>query len=309
MIDRAVLNKIKDSSICQIISIVIWNKKLNTPFYMLRTIDVINKKHYIIDLIIKTPSHSIWSQLSNHFIIILTGLVAAIIGGAITGYFSIIQVNKAHKNDLEIKELEEENLIDGVKQGIYQEVKILWDLFSGNSDNEQNESAGNILEKIDNPSNDFEKQLSNVQQLLNTGYMSAETITKIIELIKKLNMTSFSYYYPITQNYFIIFDQNAHLIGRIKDNEIRNAIIKGYEMMKGLADSFKFNNNLVNKFENTSYIFNKTATIQDANILISQINMLYKYSYKLKIAHERIKQEIIDGENSLLKLLEKDFKK
>ncbi|MHB1657674.1 MAG: hypothetical protein ACYCSZ_15065 [Burkholderiales bacterium] len=276
---------------------------------MSKILDVVNKKHYIFNLIVKTPSHSILSRLSDHFIIILTGLVSAIIGGAITGYFSIIQVNKAHKNDIEIKKLEEEKLISGVKQGIYQEVKILWDLSYGNSDNGQNESPGNILEKIDNPSDDFEKQFKNVQQLLNTGSMSAETFTKIIELTNKLSITSFSRYYPITQNYFIILDRNAHLIGRIEDNEIRNAIIKGYGMMKGLVDSFKFNNDLVNKFENMGHIFNKTRAVQDANVFIFRIDMLYKYLYKLKIAHERIKREVIEGENSLLKLLEKDFEK
>ena len=76
------------------------------------------EKPYIIKVITKTPVHSIWAQLYNHFIILITSLAAALIGGLVAGYFSIRQVKIAYRNNLEIKNLEEENLINSFKRGI-----------------------------------------------------------------------------------------------------------------------------------------------------------------------------------------------
>ena len=70
------------------------------------------KNNIAIKAIANTANHSILVQLSNHIIVIITSFLAALIGGLVTGYFSIRQVKIAHQNNLEIKRLEDENIIN-----------------------------------------------------------------------------------------------------------------------------------------------------------------------------------------------------
>ncbi|NOX28250.1 MAG: hypothetical protein GXP21_08740, partial [Gammaproteobacteria bacterium] len=65
-------------------------------------------------------------------------------------------------------------------------------------------------------------------------------------------------YYPLISDYFTIYNGNSSLIGRIPDNDLRKQIIKTYTMTKGMADSFRMNNDLVGKFEYSNKIFEET---------------------------------------------------
>ena len=78
--------------------------------------------------------------------------------------------------------------------------------------------------------------------------------------------------------------------------------------MKGLVDSFGLNNALVSRLENAQLLFNKTHSKEDAKVVLSLIKSLYNYSNQLKSAQKKIKTKMIVSENSLLKLLERDFK-
>lgn len=49
-------------------------------------------------------------------------------------------------------------------------------------------------------------------------------------------------YYSVTENYFTMFDNNAKLLGQLKNKELRNAIISTYINIKGLIEGFKINN-------------------------------------------------------------------
>ena len=62
-------------------------------------------------------------------------------------------------------------------------------------------------------------------------------------------------YYPLVSDFFTVYNGNSFLIGRIPYNDLRKQIIKTYTLAKGMADSFRMNNDLNQKFENWQQIF------------------------------------------------------
>lgn len=52
-------------------------------------------------------------------------------------------------------------------------------------------------------------------------------------------------YYPLTQDYFTIYNSNAAAIGRIKDPALRKSIVITYNKCKKVVDGFIYNNELV----------------------------------------------------------------
>lgn len=56
-------------------------------------------------------------------------------------------------------------------------------------------------------------------------------------------------YYPLTQDYFTTYQSNAHLIGEIENDDLRNLIIEMYSEAKGVVDSYRYNNHIVGQHE------------------------------------------------------------
>jgi len=94
-------------------------------------------------------------------------------------------------------------------------------------------------------------------------------------------------YYPVAQNYFVVYDGNSSLIGKIKDDSLRKLIIITYTQAKGLLDSYKMNNELVQKFENFSIaahnnsMFNSQAEAVRAG-LVTYVKGIKEQHYEIK---------------------------
>ncbi len=52
------------------------------------------------------------------------------------------------------------------------------------------------------------------------------------------------FYYPLTQDYFTVYNSNAAKIGQVKDAVLREAIVVCYNKCKKVVDGFKYNNEL-----------------------------------------------------------------
>lgn len=112
-----------------------------------------------------------------------------------------------------------------------------------------------------------------------------------------------NYYYPITQEYFAVYATNAILIGKVKDHDLRKNIISTYTKAKGLIDSYRMNNDLVHKYEQSYWRFHETdATIHKANMKAHH-QSLVKYAKELKETHHAVKGKVQD----LLRELKKEF--
>jgi hypothetical protein len=63
-------------------------------------------------------------------------------------------------------------------------------------------------------------------------------------------------YYPVTQDYFTIFNSNSAQIGQIPHEELRTAIVKAYLNAKGLVDAHRLNNRIL---DDITYMENQLA--------------------------------------------------
>ena len=60
------------------------------------------------------------------------------------------------------------------------------------------------------------------------------------------------FYYPLTQDYFTVYNTNAAKIGQVKDAVLREAIVVCYNKCKKIVDGFKYNNELYVDYRNTA---------------------------------------------------------
>lgn len=59
-----------------------------------------------------------------------------------------------------------------------------------------------------------------------------------------------NFYYKASQNYFVIFDSNASQVGKIRNVELRQDIVKTYVSAKAILDSFELHNTSLKTLEN-----------------------------------------------------------
>lgn len=69
------------------------------------------------------------------------------------------------------------------------------------------------------------------------------------ELGKHTKDQPFMVYYQASEDYFTIFNSNAHLIGKVEDDALRSEIVRTYSRAKGLLDSLRLNNSFVRGYE------------------------------------------------------------
>ena len=109
----------------------------------------------------------------------------------------------------------------------------------------------------------------------------------------------FKLYWPILQDYFTIYNNNASLIGHVEDHDLRKLIVQVYAKARGLIDSYRLNNEMFAKYEQSVLLFNQTlnpAFKQQAN---GVDNALRDYAKKMKKSHTELK----DLTNQLLRRL------
>jgi len=108
-------------------------------------------------------------------------------------------------------------------------------------------------------------------------------------------------YWPVTQEYFTIYNNNAFLIGRIQDHDLRKEIVSTYSKARGLIDSFRLNNDLVHKFEHAFWVYQETNNeVHKANAEAYQASLI-EYAEHLKKAHKELKSNVAELLRSLRK--------
>ena len=180
-------------------------------------------------------------------------IVSILIGGGITLAATFI----AHWLERRRTKCEQKKLMFGFIQGIYDEVKTLWDSY--------NENMGILIENIQ-------------------------------------PKESFGYYWPITQEYFTVYVNNAHLIGQINDHNLRKQIVSTYTKAKGLIDSYLLNNDLIQKHDQAELIYAETQKEIDQTYARIIRERLVEYAVPLKKSHLEVKESV----ESLLDMLEKE---
>lgn len=108
-------------------------------------------------------------------------------------------------------------------------------------------------------------------------------------------------YYPLTQDYFTIYNSNAALIGKIENDQLRSSIVSTYTKAKGLVDSYKMNNEMILKYENWYLLDQQTKHEIFKRQASMQLAVMIDYAKKIKSMHNEVKKDI----NNLLEELRK----
>jgi hypothetical protein len=98
-------------------------------------------------------------------------------------------------------------------------------------------------------------------------------------------------YYPVVQDYFTVYNSNTFLIGHIADNDLRKDIVFLYTTAKGLVDSYRLNNDLVQKFEYWNNLFIETQNEVHKDRAAAQFGVLVEYAKIIKKQHDILKQK------------------
>ncbi|MCF6766526.1 hypothetical protein L3V82_12180 [Thiotrichales bacterium 19S3-7] len=101
-------------------------------------------------------------------------------------------------------------------------------------------------------------------------------------------------YYPLTQDYFIVYHNNSRLIGSIEDSYVRNQIIRIYTVAKGLVDSFRMNNEILSNYEHECILLNRDRDNNEStnSILVAYEDSLKAYAISIKQSHSEFKQQL-----------------
>lgn len=100
------------------------------------------------------------------------------------------------------------------------------------------------------------------------------------------------FYYPLSSDYFSVFNGNSSLIGRIKNENLRKQIIKTYILAKGVVDSYKLNNDLLINYERLTRLHEETNNPTHHEQAKYYYEGLVEYSGGIKFLHAQLVSEI-----------------
>ncbi|HHH0266141.1 TPA: hypothetical protein ACPZMZ_001868 [Yersinia enterocolitica] len=126
-----------------------------------------------------------------------------------------------------------------------------------------------------------------------------ETMGSKIESLEK--NTPLMMYYPLVSDFFTVYNGNSFLIGRIKDNDLRKSIIKTYTLAKGIVDSFRMNNDILQKYEHWSFVYAETKEDIHRERANAYYISLVKYADTLRNIHNDLKVNLKMTTRTLIK--------
>jgi hypothetical protein len=111
----------------------------------------------------------------------------------------------------------------------------------------------------------------------------------------------FLLYWAAFQDYFVIYTQNAHLIGRVENHDLRKQIVSAYSRAKGLMDTYRLNNEILHKYEQAILLHQETNDPVHKSQAEAYLQSLTQYSVSLKQSHMEVKIEVQALLRALLK--------
>lgn len=112
-----------------------------------------------------------------------------------------------------------------------------------------------IRESNEKENRQEEKEVQNLLEALRVeiGTLWTFHMRRVGALIENLqDGQALEFYYPLTQDYFTVYNTNASRIGQVKQDELRDAIVVCYNKCKKVVDGFKYNNELYRDYTQVS---------------------------------------------------------
>ena len=103
---------------------------------------------------------------------------------------------------------------------------------------------------------------------------------------------AFMYFYPISQDYFTIYNGNAFLVGKIANARLRRAIVESYTKARGLIDSFRLNNDMVQKWNHLDLMRQDSQNPTLIHMMWMQEQSLVHHAIKLRDIHQQTRESL-----------------
>lgn len=100
--------------------------------------------------------------------------------------------------------------------------------------------------------------------------------------------------YPLTQDNFTIYNENAAVVGLIGDDDLRNSIVTTYTKARAIIDAFRLNNDYFAKYQylNTQHLLGSGSSVQISRELQVMERIMIDYAKKIKNIHYDVKNEV-----------------
>jgi len=147
--------------------------------------------------------------------------------------------------------------------------------------------------------------LSILSEIKTLWLLYMEGVGEKVESLPAVPTEPFRWIWPIGQDYFTVFESNAHMIGEIDDPILREKIIAGYNGAKSLIDQFHFHNKRLNELSEEEGQSDEGRELQHATRCLVLRQLLTDDAKRLKDTHVQVMEIIANKEEGLITLLTK----
>lgn len=103
---------------------------------------------------------------------------------------------------------------------------------------------------------------------------------------------AFMYFYPISQDYFTVYNGNAFLVGKIRHSRLRRAVVETYTKARGLIDGFTLNNDMVQKWNHLDLMRQDSQNPMLIHMMWMQEQSIVHHAVKLREIHRQTKESL-----------------
>lgn len=132
-----------------------------------------------------------------------------------------------------------------------------------------------------------------VRATLQAIHVEVRTVHRLYELTMTVRIEQLpegqplQIHYPIAEDYFTVFRENADHIGHVPDVELRTAIIECYALTKSLIDTYRFNNELVGLHEAAHLEFMRNPSEANRAEVQQRVEAMVLYTDSIRASHRR----------------------
>lgn len=140
---------------------------------------------------------------------------------------------------------------------------------------------------------DEEKEVQNLLEALavEIGALWGFHMQRVGALVENLKPgEAIEFYYPLTQDYFTVYNKNADKLGKVPSDELRTTIVTCYNKAKKVIDGFKYNNELYMDWRNTANIISDDP--RHEHLVNVKKKLLVDYAVMVKEDHFVLKSYI-----------------
>ena len=207
---------------------------------------------------------------------------SALLGAIIGGLFVLVGVFLTLYYDSKKEEKQKNELIDSFLNGVYYEIEYFWEL----------DMFKSAMQKLDSISESDKYLVNEIERLMKNKNINKACIDELSKLATNIlpKDVFMELFYIRREEYFLIYNNNANLIGKIKDRETIRLIVNAYNKIKGLLDLFDINNDYRGKYIHFLEQCCRTQNYFDMIELLTYMKSLREHAIVLKNSYKEAKE-------------------